>query len=226
MKKYLAIFLALTLCVLMCACQPADTTTTGDTQPSQTTSTEEIARDSALHQAKLYLSVMNYSYQGLIDQLVSEGFTQEEATYAADNCAANWTQQAVDCANAHILNGSFSRGALYNQLVFEGYTEEQVRMAIEGCEANWNQEALQALQAYLQIAQFSKTGMYDQLMFEDFTEDEINYALESCNVDWAEQALLRAKALKEGGTTADMLEKTLINEGYTQSEAAYAAANA
>jgi len=225
MRRWIAAVLACILCLALCACQPQDATPT-TTQPSQPAVTEAADRDSALHQAQTYLSVMNYSYAGLIQQLMDIGYSQADATYAADNCAANWTQQAVDSANTHILSGSFSKGAMYGQLDNEGFTQEQIVAALEGCEANWNQEALQALQAYLEISPFSESSMYDQLMFEDFTEDEITYAMESCNVDWAAQALRRAQQLKEEGTAADILAQTLVLEGYTQEQADHAANNA
>ena len=223
MKKYIAAFLALLLCISLCACQEEQTQPT-DVLPQATDPiVTEGTRNSALDQAKMYLSVMNYSYQGLIQQLIDVGYSEAEAIMAVDACAANWTQQAIDSANAHVLSGSFSKGAMYHQLAYEGFTEEQILTALEGCEANWNQEAVQALQAYLQIAPFSESAMHDQLIFEDFAEEEVTYALESANVDWTEQAIKRAEQLKEEGTAVNLLAQTLVNEGYTQEQADAAA---
>ena len=49
----------------------------------------------ALNKANSYLSVTSFSYSGLISQLKYSGFTNEEATYAADNCGANWSEQGL-----------------------------------------------------------------------------------------------------------------------------------
>ncbi len=49
----------------------------------------------ALSSAKSYLSVMAFSYEGLIEQLEYEGYSNSEAKYAADNCGADWYEQAV-----------------------------------------------------------------------------------------------------------------------------------
>lgn len=223
MKKYIAAFAALVLCLMLCACNPAPATP--DAQQTDPAATEDT-RDTALYQAQSLLSIANYSRQGLIELLVERGFSEVEAVTAVDACNANWTQQAVDSANTYLQDGAYSKGSLYHTLAFDGFTEEQILAALEGCEANWNQEALEAVQFWLQRSRYSEPAMYDQLLFEDFTEEEAAYALENCNVDWAEQALLRAKTLKEEGTSADMLAQTLVNEGYTQEQADYAAANA
>ena len=36
-----------------------------------------------------------FSHSGLVDQLQYEGFTPEEATFAADNCGADWNEQVA-----------------------------------------------------------------------------------------------------------------------------------
>lgn len=45
---------------------------------------------------------MALSRQGLINQLEYEKFTEEQSIYGADNCGANWNEQAAKKQN-HIL---------------------------------------------------------------------------------------------------------------------------
>ena len=68
---------------------------------------------------------MAFSYSGLISQLEFEGYTTEEATYAADNCGADWKEQAAKKAKNYLDTMSFSRQGLIDQLEFEGFTSEQ-----------------------------------------------------------------------------------------------------
>lgn len=63
----------------------------------------------ALSSAKSYLSVMPFSYSGLIKQLEYEGYSKDEATYGADNCGADWNEQAAKSAKSYIETMSFSR---------------------------------------------------------------------------------------------------------------------
>lgn len=103
-------------------------------QQSQSSSIEQKEEDqpqvtmgqkNALSQAKSYLSFSAFSYTGLIKQLEFEGFTNEEATYGADNCGADWNEQAAKSAKSYLDFSSFSRSGLIKQLEYEGFTAEQ-----------------------------------------------------------------------------------------------------
>lgn len=79
----------------------------------------------ALRAAENYLSVMPFSYTGLIEQLEFEGYSHSEAVYAADNCGADWYEQAVKAAKNYLEIMAFSRTRLIEQLEYEGYTHDQ-----------------------------------------------------------------------------------------------------
>lgn len=81
----------------------------------------------ALSSAKDYLNSMAFSYKGLIKQLKYEGFSEKEATYGADNCGANWKEQASKMAKEYMNSMSFSKSGLIKQLEYEGFTSEQAK---------------------------------------------------------------------------------------------------
>lgn len=85
----------------------------------------------ALNSANAYLDVMAFSYSGLIEQLEYEGYTNDEATYAADNCGADWYRQAARSAKEYLETMSFSRQSLIEQLQYEGFTYEQAVYGVE-----------------------------------------------------------------------------------------------
>ena len=84
-----------------------------------------ISKQNALRSAKSYLGTMPFSYTGLIGQLEYEQYSTADATYAADNCGADWNVQAEKAAKSYIELMPFSRGELIDQLKYEGYTDEQ-----------------------------------------------------------------------------------------------------
>ena len=88
-------------------------------------STVTTSQKNALRSAKQYLDVMPFSYTGLIKQLEYEKYSHEDAVYAADNCGADWNEQAAKAAKDYLDVMSFSRQGLIEQLEYEGYTHEQ-----------------------------------------------------------------------------------------------------
>lgn len=106
------------------------TTTTPSTSSNASTPSPTMGEKNALGSARQYLSISAFSYTGLINQLEYEGYTTEEATYAADNCSANWNEQAAKSAKEYLNISSFSRQELINQLIYEGYTQEQAEYGV------------------------------------------------------------------------------------------------
>lgn len=84
-----------------------------------------MGKQNALNRAFDYLESIPFSYTGLIDQLEYEGFSTDEATYAADNCGADWNEQAALKARQYMENLSLSRVELIEQLEYEGFTPAQ-----------------------------------------------------------------------------------------------------
>lgn len=84
-----------------------------------------VSQQSALRKANNYLSFTSFSRIGLIHQLEFEGFSTADSTWAADNCGANWYEQAEKKAKSYLSFMSFSRSGLIEQLEFEGFTHDQ-----------------------------------------------------------------------------------------------------
>lgn len=103
---------------------------TKDTSSNSSTSVSSGKRN-ALKSAKNYISVMPFSYSGLVEQLEYEGYSNSEATYAADNCGADWYEQAVKSAKQYLEVMAFSRSGLIDQLEYEGYTYDQAVYGVD-----------------------------------------------------------------------------------------------
>ncbi|MCL2086445.1 MAG: Ltp family lipoprotein [Oscillospiraceae bacterium] len=92
-----------------------------------------MGEQNALKSAKEYLKITAFSYTGLIEQLEFEGYAYSEAAYGADNCGADWYEQAAKSAKNFLGVSSFSRQSLIEMLEFDGFTHEQ---AVHGATAN------------------------------------------------------------------------------------------
>ena len=84
-----------------------------------------ISQQNALKKALSYLKYSAFSYSGLIEQLEYEKFSHEDAVYGADNCGADWNEQAKKMAESYLKYDSFSRDGLIDQLEYEGFTYDQ-----------------------------------------------------------------------------------------------------
>lgn len=105
--------------------KPHDTDKTEHTAPTTVT----LGMKNALAKARTYLNYIPFSYKGMINQLEFDGYTHEEAVYGADNCDADWYEQAVRKARQYLNLMSFSRSGLINQLEFDGFTPDQAEYA-------------------------------------------------------------------------------------------------
>lgn len=99
--------------------------------PVETLPTVTMGEKNALGKAKEYLDVIAFSYSGLIEQLEYNGFSKEEATYGADNCGADWNEQAAKKAAEYLNVMSFSKSGLIEQLEYNGFTHDQAVYGVE-----------------------------------------------------------------------------------------------
>lgn len=95
---------------------------------TQTPSLLRDDKDAALEDAYGYLRLdVSLSYEGLIDQLVYEGYSEATATYAADNCGADWYAQAVKAAQLFkkLDDSDLDYDTLVYLLKIDGFTDDQ-----------------------------------------------------------------------------------------------------
>jgi len=90
-----------------------------------------MGQKQAIGKAESYLDFAAFSRQGLIEQLVYEGFTEADATFAVDKIAPDWNEQAAKKAQSYIDMTSFSRQGLIDQLVFEGFSAAEAEYGVQ-----------------------------------------------------------------------------------------------
>lgn len=152
-------------------------TTNSQEEPEAPEDDLTLGQRNALDKAASYLSFTAFSYGGLIDQLEYEGFSLEEATFAADNCGADWNEQALLKAQSYLETTAFSYSGLIGQLEYEQFTTEQATYGADNCGADWNEQAAKKAQSYLDYSSFSRDGLIDQLLYEGFTQEQAEYGV-------------------------------------------------
>lgn len=139
----------------------------------------------ALAKAESYLGSGAFSYTGLIEQLEFAGFSFDEAAYAADNCGADWKEQAVKKAKSYISSSAFSYTGLIDQLEYSGFTAEEAKYAADNCEADWKEQAVKKALSYMNtFPDWTKSRLIEQLEFNGFTSEEAAYGADNCGKSW------------------------------------------
>ena len=91
-----------------------------------------IEKRSAIEKAQSYLSCMPFSPSRLYDQLLYEGFSEEDSQFAIDHLIVDWDEMCYETAVSYITNvGGFSKKSLIHQLEFEGFTKKQAKKAVK-----------------------------------------------------------------------------------------------
>ena len=129
----------------------------------------------ALELARQYLAYTAFSRTGLIGQLEYEGCSHADASFAADNCGADWNEQALAKALEYLDYSAFSYSGLIEQLKYEGFTDSQAAYGADRCGADWNRQAAKKAEEYLDFTSFTWDELVAQLEYEGFTSSQAAY---------------------------------------------------
>jgi len=92
--------------------------------------TMSVEFQNAVRMARSYLDYTAFSRQGLINQLVFEGFAADVAAAAVDSLGVDRFEQAALMAENYLAYMAFSRQGLIDQLVFEGFSIEEATYGV------------------------------------------------------------------------------------------------
>ncbi|WP_297673713.1 hypothetical protein [Slackia sp.] len=90
-----------------------------------------LSQQNALKQTRDYLTWLHPSYAYLIDWLETyDGYTHEDAVFAADYCGADWNEQAILCAKDRMSMSGASRDGLAEELRYMQFDNAQIEQAL------------------------------------------------------------------------------------------------
>ena len=108
----------------------SSTQTTTTTTTTILTTTTQSNKEKALNTAKDCIKEDAYAYSELINLLELTGYSHDEATYAVDNCGADWNKEAIEKTESILSMGDFSKEYVMGILTDEGFTDEQSEYAV------------------------------------------------------------------------------------------------
>ncbi len=145
----------------------------------------KTGREGALEKAQSYLNSSAFSYSGLIHQLEYHGFSHDEAVYGADNCGADWFEQAERQAKSYLRSSAYSYTGLIDQLEYSGFTHDEAVYGADNCGADWFEQAVKDAQSYLRSSsRWTRESLIHQLVYEGYTGEEARYGADNCGQVW------------------------------------------
>lgn len=132
--------------------------------------------EALIRYANLYNKSNHFSYQRMIKQLIFDGYSEEEAAYAANNCNAKWRDNALESAKTLVIATNLSCEDMVDYLIHDGFLEEDAIYAANNCGADWKEEAAEAASTTLSITSMTRLELIDHLIYAGFTETEAIYA--------------------------------------------------
>lgn len=153
-------------------------------QSSHPASEHSGGSDEAVKEAEDYLKYSAFSRDGLIDQLVYEGFDEDEAAEAVDSLGVDWSEQAVRAAEEFIDFGGVSHDGLIDTLKYSGFSEEDATAAVDSLDVDWREQAVLSAKSYIEYTDMTdEAELIDQLEFEGFSESDAEYGAKQALAD-------------------------------------------
>lgn len=138
---------------------------------------EGSASEGALGRAKSHLESGSYSHDGLVDELVSDGYSQDEAAQAVDACGADWNDQAVAMAQEYLDAMPMSHDELVDQLEYEKFTSDQAAYGADHCDANWDDQASRMAKELLEDGRYTRQELVQRLVNDGFTQEQAEHGV-------------------------------------------------
>ncbi len=119
------------------------------------------------------------SKSSLIDSMVREGYSKEDATYGVDNCGADWNEQAVKHAKwwieEHDHHISYM-GTIHDLAQIADFTLEEATYGADNCGIDWKKQAAElAMECKASGDTYNEAVSY--LEYVGFTPEEVEYGV-------------------------------------------------
>ncbi|MBR0518926.1 hypothetical protein IJJ97_03955 [bacterium] len=156
---------------------------------------EHKRKEAAVKTAKDYVNNKNFTLTAhslySIKEYLEENkkFSAEEAEYGAENCGADWNEEAVKAAKMCLeletkVNFSYSKKELSKSIERQWkFTPEQVSYGVENCGADWNKQAENYIKVMLdKDPNIKKEHIVKTLTNKGFNKEEINHGIKACKI--------------------------------------------
>ena len=220
-KKLLIMLLTLTmLCTVGCSNKTTVDTDTSDetgevtesvteateTEPKfkfpediELTDTQREAADSV----EEHLNGANASRITLINTLVEEGYSEEDAIFVVDSFGLDWMEMARGAAEFYTLYMPFSYKGIIDHLVYMKFTEAEAQYGADQLEVDWDANAAKYIEKYYMYESFPYDELVAELEEAGFTHEQAVNGIKEYEDDKAAESAQESSLREELGLGPD-----------------------
>lgn len=207
LKKTIITLLIVALLCSFAACSDSDSETEADetvdtpvtTQPVTEEKKWEIPEDieltdsqrEAAESAEDHLNGAGVSRATLVNTLIDEGHSQEDAEYIVDIFGIDWKEMARGTAEFYTYYMPFSYQGIKDHLLYMAFTEEEAQYGADSVEVDWDRMAYKYIEKYYLYGSFTNEEIIAELEKAGFTNEQAKKGLEEYETDQAEDSSLR-----------------------------------
>ncbi len=218
-KKLLIILLTLTI-LLTAGCSnkttvdaPDETGEAGSSAPEATETQpkfkfpEDIeltdSQREAADSVESHLNGANASRTTLINTLIEEGHSEEDAIFVVDSFGLDWMEMARGAAEFYTLYMPFSYKGIIDHLIYMNFTEAEAQYGADQLEVDWDANVSKYIEKYYMYDSFSYDELVSELEEAGFTHEQAVNGIKDYEDDKAAESAAESSLREELGLGPD-----------------------
>lgn len=134
--------------------------------------------EGALKTAENLIRYSAYSYDGLIDALIANGYTEKDAANAVKKLEdTDWSDQAYKAADKLLEKMPYSKEGLKKKLIEDKFTKQQAEYAAGTVETSWQVQAYKRAKIYIGSEALEAEELAGKLINDGFEKQDVEYAV-------------------------------------------------
>lgn len=135
----------------------------------------------ALTKAASYFKSSQYSKKQLIEGLEYESIPHDAAVFAAENCKADWKEQATITAKTILAAGGYTEEELEDSLRYYYFTDEEIEYALKNVNADYYEQAVYdaCFYKYNSGLKYDKATAKERLESSGYSDKAVSFAIKT-----------------------------------------------
>lgn len=157
----------------------------------------------AADSVEAHLDGANASRAALINALVDEGHSEEDAIFVVDSFGLDWMEMARGAAEFYTLYMPFSYKGIIDHLIYMKFTEAEAQYAADQLDMDWDANVAKYIEKYYMYDSFPYDDLVAELEEVGFTHEQAVNGIKEYEDDRAAESAQESSLREELGLGPD-----------------------